>query len=88
LVARERHQLPLIIAAEQRIVDLVRDVARPAVAVGDGERLHQLPAGKIGDANIAQLAGTYERIERRQHLLDRREGVESVELEQIDVVGA
>jgi hypothetical protein len=27
-------------------------------------------------------------VERRQHLLDRREGVEGVELQQVDAVGA
>ena len=34
----QRHQLPLVVAADQRVVRLVGDVARPAVAVGDRER--------------------------------------------------
>ena len=59
-----------------------------AMPLGDSERLHELPAGEIGDADITQIARTHERIQRRQHLLDRCEGVEGVELEQIDVVGA
>ena len=36
LVEAERHQLPLVVAADQRVVDLVGDIARPAVPVGDG----------------------------------------------------
>ena len=52
------------------------------------ERLHQLPAGEVGDADIAQLAGAHEVVERRQHLLDRRAGVEGMQLQQVDVVGA
>ena len=66
----------------------MRDVARPAVLVGDGQRLHQLPAGEVGDADIAHLAGAHQIVERRQHLLDRRAGVEGVQLQQVDIVGA
>src|SRR5262249_21690889 len=44
LVQAERHQLPLVIAPDQRIVRLIGDVARKAVFVGNGERLHQVPA--------------------------------------------
>ena len=65
----------------------MRDVARIAVAVGDGERLHQMPAGEVRDADVANLAGADQSIERRQHLFDRRHGVEAVQLEEIDVVG-
>ena len=44
LIDAERHEFPFVIAADERIVDLVGDVSRPAVALGDGERLHQVPA--------------------------------------------
>ena len=47
LVEPERHQFPLVLAAYQRVVNLVGDEAGPPVAVGDGQRLHQVPAGKI-----------------------------------------
>ena len=38
---------------EQRIVHLVRHVSRPAVAVGHGQRLHQVPSGKIRAARCS-----------------------------------
>ena len=43
---------------------------------------------KIRRADVADLAGSNEVIEGAEDLLDRREGVEPVELEEIDVVGA
>ena len=47
-----------------------------------------MPARKIRHADVADLAGSHEVIEGAEDLLDRREGVEPVELEEIDVVGA
>ncbi len=88
LIETERHQFPFVIAADQRIIDLVGDVARISVAVGGGEGFHQLPAGKIGNADIAQLARAHERVEGRQHLFDGRSGIEGVQLQQVDIVGS
>jgi hypothetical protein len=73
---------------EQRVVDLVRDVARIAVAICDRERLHQVPAREVRGADIAELAAAHQLIECRQRLLDRGVVVLAVELEQIDVIGA
>ena len=64
LIEGERHELPLIVAADKRIVDLVRHMAWPAVTLGNGERLHQLPAREVGGADIAQLAATDEPVNR------------------------
>ena len=47
-----------------------------------------MPARKIRRADVADLAGSHEVIEGAEDLLDRRERVEPVELEEIDVVGA
>ena len=88
LVERQRHQLPFVIAAEQRVIGLVRDVARKAVALRDRERLHQVPAGEVRAADVADLARAHQLVERGQRLLDRRVGVEAVQLEEVDVVGA
>ena len=88
LLEAERHQLPFVVAADQRVVGLVGDVARVAVLVGDAERLHDVPAGEVRHADVADLAGAHERVERRQHFLRRRHGVVAVQLEEIDVVGA
>jgi hypothetical protein len=88
LVEAEWHQLPLVVAADQRVVDLVGDVPRMTVPFGDGERLHQLPAREVGHSGIADLARAYEVVECGQDLLDRGARVEGVQLEQVDVVGA
>ncbi len=63
LIERPRHQLPFIIAADQRIIGLVGDIAFQAQPLGDRQRLHQVPAGKIGDADITDLALFDQRIE-------------------------
>ena len=61
-------------------------IARPAVALRGGKRLHQMPAGEVGTSNIADLAALYQRIECTQHLLDRRERVEAMHGVDIDMV--
>ena len=86
--APERHQIPLVVPADERVVHLVGDVARPAVPVGGVERPHQLPAGEVGHADVTDLAGGDEAVERGEHLLDRRRGVVGVQLEQVDAVRA
>ena len=88
LVESERHQLPFVVAADQRVVHLVRDIAGVAVPVGDGERLHRLPPGEVRGADVPDLARPHEAVERREHLLDRCTGVEGMQLEEVDVVGA
>lgn len=44
LVEPQRHEFPFIVAPDQRVVDLMRNVARQAEAVGGSQRLHQFPA--------------------------------------------
>ncbi|MND30362.1 hypothetical protein D3C80_208920 [compost metagenome] len=87
LIRAERHQIPLVITADQGIIDLIDHITRPAITVRDGKRFHDLPAGKIRDAGISHLAGADECIERRQHFLNRCEGIEGMELQDVDVVG-
>ncbi|GAA3281515.1 hypothetical protein GCM10020218_035310 [Dactylosporangium vinaceum] len=88
LVAAERQQLPLVVAADEGVVDLVRHVPAAAVPVGHGQRLHELPAGEVRRAQVADLAGGHEIVERAHDLLDRRPGVERVQLIQVDVLRA
>ncbi len=64
------------------------DVARPAVTLGHAERFHQVPAGEIGAADVTDLAGADEVVEGAQGFLDGGEGVEAVQLEEVDVVRA
>ncbi|CEJ45739.1 hypothetical protein XAB3213_3210009 [Xanthomonas citri pv. bilvae] len=88
LVDTQRHQLPLVVAPGQRVIRLVGDEAVPAMRIGDRLRLHQLPTGIIGSAQIAHLARAHQPIERGQGFFHRRHRIEGVQLQQIDVVGA
>src|SRR5215471_4797037 len=47
-----------------------------------------MPAGKIRNAEVANLARAHEDIERQKHLVGWRHGIESMQLKQIDIVGA
>src|ERR1700757_758626 len=60
LIDGEGHEFEFVIAADEGVVDLMGDVAGPAVAFGDGERLHQVPAGKIGAGDVANFAAANE----------------------------
>src|SRR4051812_32946581 len=66
----------------------MRHVAGQVVLLGDRQRLHQVPAGEVRAADVAKLALAHQVRERIQRLLDRRGGVEAVQLEQVDVVRA
>ena len=54
----ERQHLPLLLAVEQVVVVLHGDEAGPAVAVGEVERLGELPGVHGGGAEVAHLART------------------------------
>src|SRR5882724_1999496 len=86
LVDAQGHELPFVLAPDQRIVGLMGDVARQSVLLGDRQRLHQVPAREVRTADVAQLAGTHEIIERAQGFLDGRLRVEAVQLEEVDIV--
>src|SRR5580658_1291544 len=83
----EGHQLPLVFTPDERVVNLVGDKARPAVAVGDGERFHQVPAGKIGASDVTYLALAVKFVQRVLHFFDWRHGVEAVQVIDVDIVG-
>jgi len=86
LVLPQRHQLPFVVAADQRVVALVGHVALQAESVGGGERFHQLPAGEVGHAEVPHLAGAHQVVQRGQHLLNWRHRIEGVQLQDVDVV--
>ena len=67
---------------------LHRDEARPAVAVGQVQRLAELPGVHRRGADVARLAGLHHVVQRLQRLLDRRVVVPAMDLVEIDVVGA
>src|SRR3984893_17953402 len=45
-----------------------------------------MPTGKVGYADVADLARANERVEGREHFFGRRHCVETVQLEKVDVV--
>ena len=61
-------------------------VARVAMAIRNGKRLHQMPAREIGGADVTDLAGADDLVERRQGFLDGRIVVLTMQLEEIDAV--
>src|SRR5204862_6768302 len=84
----KRYQLPFLVPADERVIRRLGDVARQSVFLRAGERLHQMPAGKVRATDVADLAGAHAIVERAQRFLDGRERVEAVQLVEIDVVGA
>src|SRR5690606_40166319 len=54
----------------------------------DRERLHGVPAGEVGAADVADFAGADEAVEGVEGFLDGGEGVLSVHEVDVDVVGA
>src|SRR6202050_2325650 len=87
LIHTERHQFPFVFASDERVVRLMSDVARPAVAFADVERFHEVPTGKIGAADIANLAALHEIVQRAQSFFDGSECIEPVHLIQVNVIG-
>ena len=62
------------------------DEAVPAVLLGRGQRLRELPGGHAAGAQVAHLAVAHQGVERVQGFFDRRGEVPAVNLVQIDVV--
>src|SRR6202046_12006 len=65
----------------------MRDVARPTVAVGGGETLHQVPTGKIRASDVTDFSAAHQHVKSAQNFFGGSEGVVAVELEQVNVVG-
>ena len=87
-VGAHRHQLGLVLAAQQVVLVLHRDEPRPAAEVGGVLELGELPRVHRGRAEVADLARLDDVVQRLHRLLDRGVGVEAVDLVEVDVVGA
>src|ERR1700691_175210 len=83
----EGHQLPFVFAADQRVVGLMRNVARPAVAIGSGKSFHQVPAGEIGAAGVTDFPAANQHVKGAQSFFGWSERIETMKLEKIDVIG-
>src|SRR5262245_33375391 len=88
LLERKRHEFPLVVTPDQRVIHLMRDVLCPPVAPRHRERLHQMPAGEIGAGDITYLTAPRQRVQRIERLLDRRERVEAMHVIDVDVINA
>lgn len=87
LVEGEGHKLPFVVASDERVVGLVGDIAGEVELLGVGQGLHQVPAGEVRAADVANFAFADELVEGVEGFFDRGHGVEGVELEEVDVVG-
>jgi hypothetical protein len=85
---RHRQQLPLHAALDQAVGHLQAGEPGPAAQVGQRDRLRDDPGGRVGDADVADLAGADHIVQCPHHLFDRREGVPDVQPVQIQVVDA
>jgi hypothetical protein len=83
----DRQELVFGVAGFQRVVDLLADEALAVFALADAERLHDVPAGEIRAADVADLALAHERIERFHRFFERRLAVPFVHLVEIDDIG-
>ena len=75
-------------AVEQRVLDLVGDEQRSERARRRRRRQAHLPAGEVGQADVADPPGGHGVLEGGQRLLPRRQRVPGVELPEVEVVGA
>ena len=88
LVGEQAEHLALFLALHQVVLVLHGDEPGPAVQVGDVLHLGELPGPHRRGADVAGLAGLDDVVQGLHGLLDRRVGVEAVDLVEVDVVGA
>ena len=84
----ERHHFAFFLAIHEVVVVLHRDESRPAVAIGEVERLGELPGVHAARADVASLAGLHHVVERGERFFDRRFVIPAMDLVEVDVVGA
>ena len=72
----------------KRVVDLLTDKPLVAAEVAYPEGLQELPAGVVRAADIADLAGTDEAVERLERFLEQGLAIPFVHLIEVDVVSA
>ena len=80
--------LALLLAMQQVVVVLHGDEARPAMPVGQIQRLRELPREHGRRADVARLARLHHIVQRFQRDLDRRVAVPAMDLVEVDVVHA
>ena len=86
LILDHRHDLALEFASRDRVIGLHRLEAREPALVGNAERLHDLPGGEVRAADRVDETAAHAIVERAQGLLERRYGVEAVDLIEIHMI--
>src|SRR5271170_1886831 len=86
LVLDQGHDFAFEVAACDRVIGLNRLKPRVAALVRDAERLHDLPSGEVGAANRPHEATRHAVVERPQRLFERGDGIEAVDLVEVDMV--
>src|SRR5581483_5789822 len=88
LVDAQRDHLTIFLTIDQVVVVLHRYEAMPSVLARCIERLTELPRRHAARAEVADLARAYQRIERLERLLYRCPPVPSMDLVEVDEIGA
>ena len=74
-------------ALQQGVFDLGADEGCPPVKLGERVGAGNDPSGKVGEANVEDLSGTNEIVERTHHFIDWRKCIESMDPVEIQVIG-
>src|ERR671921_1032636 len=82
-----REYLVLDVAHDEGVLGLDAVEAGKPFTLAHAEGFLYLPAGKVGAADVADLARVHQIVERRDRLLDRGRAVPTVDLIQVYVVG-
>jgi hypothetical protein len=88
LALRHRHELALDVTACDRVINLGALEAREAVRLGKANRLHCEPGGQIAETHVPRFAAASDVIQSAHGFLDRRRGIETMDLVQVHVVEA
>ena len=80
-------EIPLEIPGHQAVVRLDGGIAVETAALGDTDRLGDLPGRVVGAGQVADLAVPYQLVEGAERLLHGGAGVEAVDVVQVDPVG-
>ncbi len=88
LVLDQGNGLLLQVPSDERVIRLCALECLEAPALRSSQRLHQLPGFHVGAADVAHLAGPDEIGEGDERLFDVGLGVGTVDLIEVDVVGA
>jgi len=85
---RHGNEFPLNRPLDERVFDLKRSKARPAMCLGKRVCLRDPPGGRIGNTSVKDLALRDEVIEGSHHFIDGRELIPDMEPIEVDVIGA